>query len=139
MYLNKSVGSELRHCTIANNTGGGLAVHVHFEHDQYPNALSDKPIIENCIIHRNVKAGKPSDVGPKTQHMSNLATITNTLIGATEHPINGESVLYGVDPKLGPLKDNGGPTMTRALLDGSPCIAAGFDGSNLGASASQQQ
>lgn len=31
----------------------------------------------------------------------------------------------GVDPLLGPLADNGGPTQTHALLDGSPAIDAG--------------
>jgi hypothetical protein len=30
-----------------------------------------------------------------------------------------------VDPMLGPLQDNGGPTWTQALLAGSPAIAAG--------------
>lgn len=30
-------------------------------------------------------------------------------------------------PKLGPLQDNGGPTFTHALLDGSPAIDAGDD------------
>lgn len=33
--------------------------------------------------------------------------------------------LLGVDPMLGPLADNGGPTMTHALLAGSPAINAG--------------
>lgn len=32
------------------------------------------------------------------------------------------SDLTGVDPKLGPLKDNGGPTETQALRAGSPAI-----------------
>jgi CSLREA domain-containing protein len=31
------------------------------------------------------------------------------------------------DPKLSPLADNGGPTLTHALLPGSPAIDAGFD------------
>ncbi len=35
-------------------------------------------------------------------------------------PINGI-----VDPLLGPLADNGGPTQTHALLPGSPAINAG--------------
>jgi hypothetical protein len=35
------------------------------------------------------------------------------------------SDLIGVDPKLGPLQDNGGPTWTHALLTGSPAIDAG--------------
>jgi hypothetical protein len=33
--------------------------------------------------------------------------------------------LVGVDPKLGPLEDNGGATLTHALLTGSPAIDAG--------------
>jgi hypothetical protein len=33
--------------------------------------------------------------------------------------------LVGVDPLLGPLQDNGGPTQTMALLDGSPAFNAG--------------
>ncbi len=33
--------------------------------------------------------------------------------------------LTGVDPRLGPLADNGGQTRTHALLDGSPAIDAG--------------
>jgi CSLREA domain-containing protein len=34
----------------------------------------------------------------------------------------------GVDPMLGPLQDNGGPTQTHALLQGSPAIDAGNGG-----------
>jgi hypothetical protein len=33
--------------------------------------------------------------------------------------------LLDVDPKLGPLQDNGGPTLTMALLPGSPAIDSG--------------
>jgi hypothetical protein len=36
-----------------------------------------------------------------------------------------ETDLLDVDPKLGPLQDNGGPTQTHALLEGSPAIDAG--------------
>jgi len=40
--------------------------------------------------------------------------------------VNGAGNKLGVaDPKLGPLADNGGPTMTHALLAGSPAINAG--------------
>ena len=37
------------------------------------------------------------------------------------------SDLVGVDPQLGPLADNGGPTSTHALLASSPAIDAGND------------
>jgi hypothetical protein len=32
----------------------------------------------------------------------------------------------GADPLLGPLSDNGGPTLTQALLPGSPAIDTGL-------------
>jgi hypothetical protein len=34
---------------------------------------------------------------------------------------------FPLDPKLGPLQDNGGPTWTHALLEGSAAIDAGDD------------
>ena len=33
-----------------------------------------------------------------------------------------------LDPKLNPLQDNGGPTKTHTLLEGSPAISAGDQG-----------
>ena len=47
--------------------------------------------------------------------------MTNTLI-ASNTPAGGDTF---PDPKLGPLADNGGPTLTMALLPGSPAIDAG--------------
>lgn len=38
---------------------------------------------------------------------------------------NGPGDLNNIDPNLGPLQNNGGPTQTRALLTGSPAIDAG--------------
>lgn len=40
----------------------------------------------------------------------------------------GTHNIVGVDPMLGPLADNGGPTPTYALLCGSPAIDAGISG-----------
>jgi hypothetical protein len=37
----------------------------------------------------------------------------------------GTGSLTNTDPKLGPLANNGGPTLTMALLPGSPAIDAG--------------
>jgi hypothetical protein len=41
---------------------------------------------------------------------------TGNIVGTGAHPIN---------PMLGPLANNGGPTQTMALLAGSPCLHAG--------------
>jgi hypothetical protein len=42
--------------------------------------------------------------------------VNGDIVGTTVNPIN---------PKLGPLQNNGGPTHTLALLPGSPAIDAG--------------
>ncbi len=39
--------------------------------------------------------------------------------------VTGQHTLTGVDPKLGPLRDNGGPTPTQALAASSPALDAG--------------
>ncbi len=61
--------------------------------------------------------------------------VTNTLLGSgvgatgITGGVNGNIV--GVNPMLGPLQDNGGPTPTMALLPGSPAIDAGANPLNL--------
>jgi hypothetical protein len=45
--------------------------------------------------------------------------------------LSGVGDISGVDPLLGPLQDNGGPTETHALLPGSPAIDAGDDSTCL--------
>ena len=61
----------------------------------------------------------------------------NTLITSASHSLIGDAAssggivngingnIVGVDPMLGPLQNNGGPTLTHALLPGSPAINAG--------------
>jgi hypothetical protein len=39
--------------------------------------------------------------------------------------LNGPGDRINTDPMLGPLQDNGGPTLTHALLPASPAINAG--------------
>jgi len=56
--------------------------------------------------------------------------LTNSVIGTNDHNLvqdgSGSPALSG-DPKLGTLKNNGGPTFTQALVAGSPAIDAGDD------------
>ena len=59
---------------------------------------------------------------------SGIFTLGYSIVGAAVGAINtipGTINFFGVDPRLGPLADNGGPTMTHALLPGSPAIDAG--------------
>lgn len=69
------------------------------------------------------------------------AKLINTLLAANSSnngsfTDGGHNFLSGADPKLGPLADNGGPTLTMALLPGSPAIDAG---SAVGAPATDQR
>ena len=56
--------------------------------------------------------------GPVTSHGYNLSQ------DATCH-FNGSGDMNNIDPRLGPLNYNGGPTQTEALPPGSPAIDAG--------------
>src|SRR5207247_1680861 len=76
--------------------------------------------VKSSIIALNTASGSGPDVsGNFTSAEFNLVGIdqNNGFTAATD--------LKGGDPKLGPLKDNGGPTDTIALLTGSPAIDQG--------------
>ena len=64
-----------------------------------------------------------------------ITTLGHNLIGSvkgTDGVVNGVSgdlvgaSVYRLDPLLGPLQDNGGETLTHALLEDSPAIDAGM-------------
>ena len=79
--------------------------------------------LANTIISGNNAPTDPDCTGPPTSLSHNL--IGNNSSGCGFIPISGDWV--NVDPLLGPLQGVGGPTFTRALLRGSPAIAAGND------------
>ncbi|MGH2684507.1 MAG: choice-of-anchor Q domain-containing protein, partial [Actinomycetota bacterium] len=94
--------------------GGGLA----------NDGGADTATLSNSIVAGNVDRGGEApdcdDVGSTISAGHNL--IGNTT-GCAFTP--GTADLQNVDPMLGPLADNGGLTMTHALLPGSPAIDAG--------------
>jgi hypothetical protein len=99
---------HLDHCTVSSNIGYGV--------------LSQGGVLDakNTIISSN-GSGTNDCVGPLTSRGYNLIQSTNGSI------ISGDVTgnIYGLDPVLGPLQDNGGPTWTRAVLPGSPAIDQG--------------
>ena len=108
------VGStlDLRLTTVSGNSGtyGNLSVFtggtINLDHTIVANGMPDD-------IFRN---GSQEEV--------------NAVYSLVETPgfaINGTNShnVFGVDPNLGPLADNGGPTETHSLLPGSPAINAG--------------
>ena len=86
----------------------------------------------NTIIAGNTAASLGPDV------RGDFTSDGYVLIGNTSgNSISGTTTgnQLNVDPKLGPLQDNGGPTRTHAPLSGSPVIEAGDSG---GANADQR-
>ncbi len=104
---------ELTHVTVAGNTagaGGGIEV-------ESGGAVT----LGNSIVAANSAGASPDCRGP-------LASLGGNLLGqAAGCGFGGEGPgdQSGLDPLLGPLADNGGPTPTYALLAGSPAIDAG--------------
>jgi hypothetical protein len=94
--------------TVSNNlavsSGGGIR---------------GNPTARNTIMAGNGALSAPDLSG-------HLYSIGHNLIGNSQGGSGfDETDILDVDPRLGPLQDNGGPTFTRALLPDSPAIDAG--------------
>jgi len=105
---------EIDNSTITGNTavfdfGAGLYLYTDTD-------------IESTIV-----AGNTSQDGLQASDLGGNATITitgaNNLIVAATLPVPADTIV--AEPMLGPLQDNGGWTMTHALLAGSPAIDHG--------------
>jgi hypothetical protein len=118
-------GAGLSFCTVAGNSaedqGGGL-LSKKSDDDQ-------GPAIKNTILADNAAPSGPDIFANVQSRGHNLVEDTS---GGTLDTAGGantaEGNLAGVEPGLGPLQNNGGPTWTRALADGndpSPAMNAG--------------
>jgi len=99
---------SITNCTIVNNTvraHGGGALWVRGEVNLENTIIANNTGGKNCVIHQD--SGGQGIFGIKS----------NNLIedGSCNADFSGE-------PRLGILADNGGATMTHALLQGSPAI-----------------
>ena len=127
---NYSAGIEIRGVlTLTNSTvsgnaareGGGLVVKLMVHNDSVS--------MSNTIL-----AGNTAEEGPDCLGM--VSSLGHNLIGIDSDcgfiPSEGDTMgteAQPIDPKLGNLAANGGPTATNALLPGSPAINASPDGS----------
>jgi CSLREA domain-containing protein len=117
---------SLINCTVTNNIisdkgrGGGI-YNDYSDKVKYSGFASTD--LKNSIIANNKRKtrGECSDCIGMIINSHGYNLIEN----ASRCAIKGETELIGLDPKLGPLADNGGPTKTHALLHGSPCIDSG--------------
>ncbi|HMQ04014.1 MAG TPA: Ig-like domain repeat protein [Pyrinomonadaceae bacterium] len=113
----------VRNSTITNNSAagvnsaGGILL------------VAGQVFSESTIIAANQNNATTPDVGGAlTSQGYNLIGNVGTATGFT-NGVNADQVGTGgagvLDPMLGPLVDNGGPTWTHALLQGSPAIDKG--------------
>jgi uncharacterized repeat protein (TIGR01451 family)/CSLREA domain-containing protein len=110
----------LSNVTITNNSatrGGGL----------YSTIAASAFRLENTLIagNRGVETGAPDCVGAFDSRGHNLVGSSRGCTGFTAASDQVGSEAQPIDPRLGPLADNGGPTRTHALLAGSPAIDRG--------------
>jgi hypothetical protein len=107
--------------TIAGNTSGGtIAAGLYVA---FPRA-SDT-LVDNTIIADNKASGVELDIG--TTDGKAIPGSSNLINAHQAQTFLPADTLVG-DPRLGPLRDNGGPTQTRDLLPGSSAIDKGSNG-----------
>ncbi len=125
-----SFASATVYANTAGVTGGGIINESVF------GAFS----LKNTIVARNLINGNPPSADVDVSGVQ-FNSIGNNLIGnrgsVTSFIDGAKGDVIGVagnevDPLLGPLQDNGGPTLTHALLFGSPARDAGTNVGVLG-------
>jgi hypothetical protein len=119
--------------TIANSTvtgnvdAGGSA----FEAGGISFAGSGAVILNNTVVAENfATGGEPPDIRGSASGSGNFigigtADLTGIVDGTNSNHVG--TVAARLDPKLGPLDNNGGTTLTRAPRLGSPLINAGVN------------
>jgi len=100
-----------------------------------PIETASKLTLQNTILSENT----PADTDIVFDAYSSTLSAAYSLIGSAQNisAFNdpADHNIFSDSPGLGPLQDNGGPTMTRALLPGSPALRTGS--SSLAVFASQ--
>ena len=131
---------DIYNCTISGNTasiGGGLAIP----------GFGASTTLRNTIIAGNNPSGPPTPAPDVSDVFIDgtsgiLISMGNNLIGTTTGAAPGSflpSDQLNVNPKLGPLKDNGGTTLTMELLPGSPAIDTGSNSNVLASMTTDQR
>lgn len=127
--------AEIVNTTVCGNTTGNLS---NRPAGLYSSGMDNWVTVTNSIVVNNsvVTNGNPADLGG----FALTAASSNNLVGTggagnLSHGVNG-NIIGVTEPGLGELADNGGPTMTFALLDGSPAADAG---TATGAAATDQR
>ena len=109
---------NLTDCTVSGNSAGGVG--------SYGGGIDSESGFPFCVttIVSTIVAGNSATLSPDI--WGYFHSQGYDLIGNSDGSAGWTATdLLNVDPMLGPLQNNGGPTMTMALLPGSPAIDAG--------------
>lgn len=151
VYYYTGLRLALINCTVTGNTAIGGPVSPYSDPPQYPSVpgsgagglmiYAGLVEIRNSIIANNLGSVSPSTVVVPNDGIGNITSLGQNLIGTTNPLISNfftnyltgftNTDLLNVNPLLGPLQDNGGPTPTHAPLPGSPVIDAGTNAGGL--------
>ena len=119
IFNTSSTTTTISNSTIAFNDGGtvgGVSVQ---------GGAMD---VESTIIANNTKGAglMPADIsGGAVLLMATAITGASNLVMNADFPLPAGFNVTTADPKLGLLENNGGPTLTHALLARSPALATG--------------
>jgi hypothetical protein len=137
LVIGVGIDDTLTNCTISLNSatsfegGGGIYVS-----NGLTNGYSNIPLFNN-IVAGNTYDGTESSWGADISGGFDLNNCFHNLIGNGDgSDIQGHTNIVGgsaygggiINARLGPLQNNGGPTMTMALLAGSPAIGQAANG-----------
>lgn len=113
---------------VFNSAGGTVNIANSSLSDNYDGFRGGGVHNEGTVNARNTVIANNSARGMGQDFDGTLVSQGYNLIRATDNTtITGDTTgnQLGVDPLIGPLQDNGGPTFTHALLSGSTAIDGG--------------
>ncbi|MDB2686951.1 hypothetical protein N9Y42_07035, partial [Mariniblastus sp.] len=116
---------QLVNSTVTGNEASGVGGGIGFRSDSF--FQRDSLTLVNSIVAGNMDMGITPDV--QAGGIAIDVIVENSLIGDTTGSgitaASGTGNILNESAFLGPLADNGGPTLTHALLPGSPARDAG--------------
>ena len=124
--INTRVVTSIAHSTITENVADA-------DSDDYGNAGGIFCYSSGCaaeinqtIIAHNIDQNASPFHDCMLLNTGSLVSIGFNLVESTGNCVfDADGDIIGLDPQLGPLRNNGGPTHTHALMFGSPAIDAG--------------
>jgi hypothetical protein len=120
---------DVRATTITGNSAeSGAAIALNGESTSYYDP-QPATVISSIVAANDSTGGGPDCISLNQAEPVPVQPLSGggNVFGADGCGTAGPSDILTAGPGLGPLADNGGPTMTHALLPGSPAIANGLD------------